>query len=164
MSEIKRTGGLKGLQRTRIRSSETSRETPKLQFDFKPFSANDSTHKNTTLVTDIEKQRLVTNQKLVTNEREFLEWFIGSFEAEGSFLFWTEKKKTRFRIEVSQQDKDLIYFIQKQFGFGKVGAIKPKKGNPYWRYGIEDLSSLLQMIDLLNGNLILQKKRVGFKK
>ena len=173
MSEIKRTVGLKGLQRTRIRSSETSRKTPKLQFDFKPFSANDSTHKNTTdrapkgqpePAEGIEKQRLVTNQKLVTNEREFLEWFIGFFEAEGSFIFWTEKKKTRFRIEVSQQDKDLLYFIKKQFGFGKVVAIKPKTGNPYWRYGIEDLSSLLQMIALLNGNLILQKKRVGFKK
>ena len=87
-----------------------------------------------------------------------MEWFIGFFEAEGSCIFWTEERRTRFRIEVSQQDKDLIYFIQKQFGFGNVTDVVPKAGNPYWRYLVEDLPTLLQLIHLLNGNIVLKKK------
>jgi len=58
----------------------------------------------------------------------------------------------------------LIYFIQKQFGFGNVTDVVPKGGNPYWRYLVEDLPTLLQLIDLLNGNIVLQKKRTSFLK
>ena len=96
----------------------------------------------------------------------FWSGFIGFFEAEGSCIFWTEESigRTRFRIDASQQDKDLIYFIQKQFGFGNVTEVLPKGGNLYWRYLVEDFPSLLQLIDLLNGNLVLQKKRTSFFK
>lgn len=151
----------KRTQRIGIRSSETTRETPKLQFDFIAFSTNASTNKSTAFVTDIQKKR---NQNLVTDKRKFLEWFIGFLEAEGSFTYWTDKKKIRFRIDVGQQDKDLIYFIQKQFGFGKVVEINRKNANPNWRYQVEDLPSLLRMIDLFNGNLVLQKRQTVFKK
>nr|WDY12835.1 putative site-specific DNA endonuclease [Chloroidium sp. KL-2023a] len=147
-------------QRAQIRSSETTRETPKNQFDFTPFSTN----KSKAFATDTQKQkeRLLINQSLATNKRDFLEWFIGFFEAEGCCTRWKENNRNRFRIEVSQQDKDLIYFIQKQFGFGKVNDILPKNGNPYWRFLVEDVESLLQLIDLLNGNLVLKKRRTNF--
>lgn len=144
----------------KIRSSETTRETPKRQFDFTAFSTNASTNKSTVHVTDIQKKR---NQALVTNERKFLEWFIGFFEAEGCSIYWTDGR-IRFRIEVTQQDKDLIDFIQKQFGFGSVTYLVTKNANPCWRYAVEDFSGLLQMIDLLNGNLVLQKRQTVFKK
>ena len=143
-------------------SSETTRETPKRQFDFIPFSTNKSYA--SIVHTQKQKERLLVNQSIATNKRDFLEWFIGFFEAEGSCIFWTEKRRTRFRIEVSQQDKDLIYFIQKQVGLGNVTDVVPKGGNPYWRYLVEDLPTLLQLIDLLNGNIVLQKKRTSFFK
>lgn len=125
-------------QRAQIRSSETTRETPKNQFDFTPFSTN----KSKAFATDTQKQkeRFLINQSLATNKRDFLEWFIGFFEAEGCCTLWKENNRNRFRIEVSQQDKDLIYFIQKQFGFGKVNDILPKNENPYWRFLVEDVA------------------------
>lgn len=93
-----------------------------------------------------------------------MEWFIGFFEAEGSIIYWTDGGNIRFRIEVSQQDKDLIYFIQKQFGFGTVIEIVKQGANTNWRYQVEKFSGLLQMIDLLNGNLFLQKRQTLLKK
>ena len=148
-------------QRAQIRSSETSRETPKYQFDFSPFS----TSKSSAFAQNTQKQkeRLLRKGILATNKRDFLEWFVGFFEAEGCCIFWKDAGKLRFRIEVTQQDKDLIYFIQKQFGFGTVIDIVRRTGNPCWRYQVEDLQSLLDFIDLLNGNLVLQKRRATFE-
>lgn len=86
------------------------------------------------------------------------------FEAEGSVTAWNDRGRLRFRVDVLQQDEDLMYFIQKSFGFGKVVLVKRKDAKPYWRYAVEDLPGLLQMIDLLNGNLVLQKRQTAFEK
>jgi hypothetical protein len=53
-----------------------------------------------------------------------------------------------------------MYFIQKQFGFGRVFKIIRSDHIPHWRYSVETLSEALKMIELLNGNLILQKRQL----
>lgn len=93
----------------------------------------------------------------------FLEWFLGFFEAEGSFLKWRDNgKKDRFGIEVTQKDAQLIYKIRSEFGFGKTTQII-KNNQTYWRYYVQNLENINRLIWLFNGNLITVKKQEQFK-
>lgn len=93
----------------------------------------------------------------------FLEWFIGFYEAEGSFFTWKSNEKgKRFRIEVTQKDAKLIYRIRTELGFGKVQEIK-RENTSYWRYYVEDYRNIQRLILLLQGNLILEKKKDQFQ-
>lgn len=94
----------------------------------------------------------------------FLEWFIGFFEAEGSFLQWpqNQSQKLRFGIEITQKDPKLMYKIRTRLGFGRV-VVWTRETNQYARYYIHDAKNLERIIYLLNGNLVTDKKRNQFQ-
>ena len=95
---------------------------------------------------------------------QFLEWFIGFFEAEGSFLKWPQSQTLRFGIEITQKDPKLMYKIRTKLGFGRVTVWTRKtEHNQYARYYIHDAKNLERIIFLLNGNLITEKKRNQFQ-
>ena len=50
--------------------------------------------------------------------KNFLEWFIGFTEGDGSFI--VSKNKVYFDITQSLKDIQVLYYIKKQLGFGKI--------------------------------------------
>ena len=95
-------------------------------------------------------------------DKVFLQWFIGFFEAEGSFSQWKNNGKQRFQIEISQKDPALMYKIRTRLGFGNVTSFS-KKGETYWRYQVGSRIHLNRLILLFNGNLITLKKQRQFQ-
>jgi len=87
----------------------------------------------------------------------FLEWFIGFFEAEGSFCHWFDGKKWRCQIEINQKDPKLMYKIKKNLGFGNVTQFK-KIDQIYWCYSTSSFINLKRLIFLFNGNFITVHK------
>lgn len=94
-------------------------------------------------------------------EKFFLEWFIGFFEAEGSFTTWFDKKQ-RFEISITQKDPKLMFKIKTSLGFGNVTSFT-SNNKKYWRYQTSSAKNLNQFILLFNGNLITSKKKEQFK-
>ena len=97
----------------------------------------------------------------------FLEWFIGFFEAEGSFCSWFDGKKNRCQIEISQKDPKLMFKIKKNLGFGNVTQFSKNK-KFYWRYSTSKkdflISFIYLFIYLFNGNLVSNHKKKMFEK
>lgn len=100
-------------------------------------------------------------QKISNPNILFFEWFIGFFEAEGSFCNWFDGKQHRFNIEINQKDPKLMYKIKKNLGFGNVTCFKGKKG-VYWRYTTSSFTNIKRLILLFNGNLITDSKNIKF--
>ena len=94
---------------------------------------------------------------------EFLEWFIGFFEAEGSFTSWSgnNSQTKRFRIDITQKDPQLMYKIRTKLGFGRV-TIFVQKGRKYGRYYVEDKKNLERIIYLFDGQLVTKHKQMQF--
>jgi hypothetical protein len=102
-----------------------------------------------------------TPSQIPNPDRNFLEWFIGFFEAEGSFIQWFDKTP-RFEIIMAQKDPKLMYKIKKSLGFGNVNKFTKNK-QIYWCYRTGNLKHLVRLILLFNGNLVTLKKKVQFK-
>ena len=132
-------------------SSETIRETSSNSFCFDQFLQYGS-----------------PQHKPILDEK-FLEWFIGFFEAEGSFLCWpnSNKNANRFGIEITQKDPKLMHKIRTTLGFGRVTTFTRQldngDGQTYTSFYIHDRKNLERIIFLLNGNLLTSKKQGQFK-
>lgn len=90
--------------------------------------------------------------------KEFLIWFIGFFEGDGSLIV---SKRGDLGIVVTQHTKDIqvLHMIQKNFGFGKV----IKQGKTTSRFVVQDKRGLFLLAHLLNGNLVTNTKLYNFK-
>lgn len=99
--------------------------------------------------------------------QEFLEWFIGFFEGEGSFLSGNTLDKrnhstnTRLRIAISQKEKRILEMIQKTFGFGSLQCWE-RNQNIYWRWSVDSKESVEGLAYLFSGNLSLGKRQTRF--
>lgn len=100
---------------------------------------------------------------------EWLEWFIGFFEGDGSFI----SKDVQFVITQYEPNIKVLIDIQNKFNFGRVivqaqrldRAIHTGKAHKeaVHRYIVQDLKSLHVISSLLNdGNLVLPIKRHKF--
>nr|AYQ95243.1 hypothetical protein [Trochiscia hystrix] len=87
----------------------------------------------------------------------FLEWFIGFAEGDGSFVI--RKDRSRISFELAQKDPQVLYFIKKKLGFGKVNSIKEKECSVY---RVDNLKNIKRIVYLFNGNLVLPKRRFQF--
>jgi hypothetical protein len=94
----------------------------------------------------------------------FLEWFVGFAEGDGSFYVKNEKNGPRVIFEVSQKYPQPLYRIKKELGFGTVRKEIRANGQVYWKFIIESKSNIPRIAALFNGNLILPKRRVQFEK
>ena len=95
------------------------------------------------------------------NEKSQFEWFVGFAEGDGS---WQVDTTGRSIFIINQQDPQILYNIKKLVGFGQVnGPYHNKNGSTYYRYRVGNLEGTKKLIDIFNGNFVLDKteKRFG---
>ncbi len=107
-------------------------------------------------------------------DHSFLSWFIGFVEGDGSFwirdanvgtIFKVDSKTKRAEFEITQKLENLrvLKHIRTKLGFGRVTTFE-KNGFSYCRFYTSQRENILRLIYLLNGNLILEKRRRQFLK
>lgn len=94
-------------------------------------------------------------------ENEFLEWFIGFSEGNGSFSM--DKKTNRVYFILAQKDKVTLNKIRTKLGFGSVKGY-PKKNPTHFRLVVSSKKNLIRLFHIFNGNLVLNKTNQRFKK
>ena len=109
--------------------------------------------------------QLVLHKKI---NKIFLEWFIGFFEGKGSFIVL--KNKVYFNISVSIKDIQVLYYIRKELGFGKVkinkGLYTDDKGvciSDTASFYVTSFNNFYRLVTLFNGNLCTVSKKEEFK-
>lgn len=89
--------------------------------------------------------------------KDFLEWFIGFREGDGSFTL-TTRDTSIFVITQSTSDIQVLNKILEVLGFGNV----MKQSATTSRYIVKDIANLELLISLFNGNLVFPLKQVSF--
>lgn len=89
--------------------------------------------------------------------RDFLEWFVGFFEGDGS-LTVNSRKHLSFIITQSSNHVQVLEYIQKTLGFGCV----IKQGEYTHGFVIQNLKDLSIILSILNGNLMLPSRQKQF--
>lgn len=97
------------------------------------------------------------DQTLQSQSNEFLEWFIGFTEGDGSFIV-TKRNDLKFVITQSTEDKQVLDWIQNTLGFGKVIA----QGKRTSRFIVQDTKGIFLILLLFNGNLVLPTRKKNF--
>lgn len=149
-------------------SSDSSETTREASFQFSKYYSNVLTH----IKADESNQR-------------FLEWFIGFFEADGSYSTtkiqnnedcngdnssksgqkWRVDFSTkRVHFEITQKDPKILYFIRKNLGYGRIQRIVKPENSIYYRYYTSKRENIERLVNLFNGNLILEKRQQQFEK
>jgi hypothetical protein len=116
---------------SKIGSSETIRKTT---FNFNHYAKSSVSHKKT------------INQN-------FLEWFIGFSEGDGSFIV----SNNRLFFIINQKEEKILHYIRSNLGFGKVSNYKF-----YSRYIVANKTNVDKLISIFNGNLVLSKTNLRF--
>ena len=99
----------------------------------------------------------------------FLQWFIGFFEGDGSFMARPSTGSNgepllRINFEITQSIRNvkLLKWIRKELGFGKV-IIFEKDDFTYARWFTSERKHVLTLLALFNGNFILPKRQEQFE-
>lgn len=92
----------------------------------------------------------------------FIYWFIGFTEGDGSFILNNYNKYLEFKISQSSNDAQVLFYIKKQLGFGSVK--KQDKINKTHHFRVRDKEGLLKIINIFNGNIYLDKNKIKFNK
>lgn len=85
-------------------------------------------------------------------EPEWLEWFIGFSEGDGSLI------TSKFGVPcfvITQKEPDILYSIRNKLGFGDT---KYDKSANCYRYVVRDLTSIIKLIFIFKGNLFLDHR------
>ena len=98
------------------------------------------------------------HKKLSSN---FLTWFIGFSEGDGSFVSSTTKSDGQIRnfFKIVQKDPKILYYIKKNLGFG---VVKQRKDG-YFYYHVSDQVNIDRLIRIFNGNIVVEKVSERFK-
>jgi hypothetical protein len=145
------------LQAKKLGTSETTREAvlQNLNYDFTDYNTHKPAH-------------------IKTLDLDFLIWLIGFIEGDGSFWTRDTKRSTQFVFEAQTKRAEfditqhidnlkLLKYIRTKLGFGKVQTFE-KNGRIYCRWYTSQKKNIILLIYLLNGNLILEKRRHQFLK
>lgn len=89
--------------------------------------------------------------------KSFLEWFIGFTEGNGSFIV-TKRRTLQFVITNSSVDVQILYYILKNLGFGKVIP----ESNKRHRFIVEDISHIFLICLIFNGNMVFFTRNARF--
>lgn len=122
----------------KVESSETVREKT---FNFKNYEKFKPSHKH----------------KI---DEEFLIWFIGFVEGDGSFI--VSKNKVYFDVTQKLQDIKVLYNIKTNLGFGQV-LKRPEIERNVGVYYVTGKENFLRLVHIFNGNLVSQYKKNQFK-
>lgn len=91
--------------------------------------------------------------------KEFLEWFIGFSEGEGSFIL-AKRGDLSFVITQSTSDVQILNYIKNNLGFGKV-IIQSSKQKTH-RFIVQDIKNLFLICLLFNGNMVFPTRNARF--
>lgn len=86
-------------------------------------------------------------------DTNFLEWFIGFSEGDGSFCL------SQLSFVINQKDPKLLFRIKKKLGFGSVYETSI---TGIWRYSVTGQKNCLRLYYLFNGHLVLNKTKQRF--
>jgi hypothetical protein len=106
-----------------------------------------------------EKYNKYFNNSRKFPEIEFLTWFIGFSEGDGSFVV-NNRNELSFIITQATEDEQILQLIQNKLGLGRV----IKQGKRTSRYIVEKKQELELINSLFNGNIILPSKKENFNK
>jgi hypothetical protein len=106
-----------------------------------------------------EYLNLIPQHKKKIN-RNFLEWFIGFTEGDGSFII--SKNKVYFDITKNLNDIQVLYYIKKELGFGKV-LIRSEKDRNVGVFYVSSKENFTRLIAIFNGNLSTNSKKKQFR-
>ena len=108
-------------------------------------------------------------------DKDFLTWVIGFIEGDGSFMardanvtlgtqFHFEPRTQRGEFEVVQtvENLPLLTKMRTKLGFGRVTTFE-KNGHQYCRWYTSERENIIRLMCLLNGNLVLEKRRAQFR-
>jgi hypothetical protein len=90
---------------------------------------------------------------------DFLEWFIGFSEGDGSFTY----KDGRPVFVINQADLGLLRRLRTQLGFGRVETFT-QNNRLYARFKAENQKNVERIISIFNGNIQLRKVYIRFSK
>lgn len=93
-------------------------------------------------------------------KKKFLEWFIGFTEGDGSFI--VSKDKVYFDITQNLQDIQVLYYIKKELGFGKV-IIRSEGHINVGVFYVSSKDNFTRLIKIFNGNLSTNYKKEQFR-
>lgn len=94
------------------------------------------------------------------NDLDFINWLIGFTEGDGSFIINNNNKYLEFKITQSSNDAQILFYIKKTLGFGRVSV--QDKINKTHHYRVRDKEGLLKIINIFNGKLCLTKYQNKF--
>lgn len=89
----------------------------------------------------------------------FLEWFIGFSEGEGSFIK-AKRGDLSFVITQSSLDIEVLNYIKKNLGFGKV--IKQSVKQNTHRFIVQDINNIYLICLIFNGNMVFPTRKARF--
>lgn len=90
---------------------------------------------------------------------EFLEWFIGFSEGEGSFIL-AKRGDLSFVITQSTLDIQVLNYIKDHLRFGKV--IQQSVKQKTHRFIVQDIKNLFLICLIFNGNMVFPTRRARF--
>lgn len=128
-----------------IGSSETTRESPSLTFDFTNYL-------------EYHRPEHKRNED-ISITIPFLQWFVGFTEGDGTFTCESEGKKNKMRLlfSIGQKDAKLIFKVKKRLGFGYV-----RRDREYFYFCVDNRKGIQCLQALFNGNLVLPKRVAQF--
>jgi len=91
---------------------------------------------------------------------KFKFWFIGFLEGDGSFII-NNNITLEFKVTQSSIDVQILYYIQKELGFGSVKVQDPKQNTHPFR--VRNEQGFFQLINIINGNLLTTARKNKFK-
>ena len=95
------------------------------------------------------------------NQKHQFEWFVGFAEGDGS---WQTDNSNRSIFIINQQNPQILYKIKKLVGYGQIdGPYENKNGSTYYRYRVGNLKGTKRLIEIFNGNLVLDKTQKRFE-
>lgn len=115
----------------------TQKESKKRVFDFTAFKRLD-------------------NGKYRHIDDFFLQWLVGFFEGDGSFIH--TNKAYNFVITQGDDNIEILYHIQEILGFGSIYKQGPRTS----RWIVQNLVDVHKMLCILNGNLVLPSRQKHF--
>uniref|UniRef100_A0AB39U3V0 Photosystem I P700 apoprotein A1 n=1 Tax=Borodinellopsis insignis TaxID=3229915 RepID=A0AB39U3V0_9CHLO len=98
-------------------------------------------------------------QHISSISSDYLSWFIGFSEGDGSFLL----KSGKPCFVINQADLSLLNRMRTILGFGYIYKFV-QKNSTYARYIVDDKKSIERLIHIFNGNIQLNKVNVRFSR
>ena len=92
----------------------------------------------------------VKPQHIISYNSQFLDWFVGFSEGDGSFIVSTDKKPL---FIITQKDSKILEKIRTALGFGRVA--KRKDGN--FQYVVSNKEHNLKLIEIFKERIVLHK-------